>query len=951
MQYLLSLPENLVADFHQVTNQSRENWFVASDPVGKKIGSGGGTAYLLAEHQKDKSGSLDEYLATDKKVIIHAGGQSRRLPAYAPVGKVLAPIPVFRWSRGQSLDQALLDLQRPLLEKVMSTSGAGQNTVIASGDVLIQSADLPFKLPEADVVCLGIWVNPHLASRHGVFFTSRQDPGQLDFMLQKPNHEQIEKLAGSHLFMMDIGIWLLSDRAVKLLMKKSGWKGDGFKNGCPDYYDLYSAFGTCLGENPSGQDQDISQLSVAIVPLDKGEFYHYGTSRELISSTEKIQNRVQDQRSIWHNRVKPHPSLFVQNARTEIKWNAQNRNIWIENSHIPAGWQLNDDHIITGVPGNDWELSLPPGICLDIIPIGEDEICIRPYGMDDPFRGELHHESTVWMGKTLRNWFVERGINFKDANLEPGSDMQSALLFPVIHRDELTQEWINWMINDHENVVLKDAWLTGKRFSADDISAHANMFRLHEQRLNFRRQSLHGLAKNYRNSVFYQANLKQIATDFVAGELALPDTISKSESPLIRFRDQMFRSEVLKNRESDGFEEEKKAFAILQETIVNSVNHTEMPSLNVFFDQIIWGRSPARLDLAGGWADTPPFCMQNGGSVINLAVELNGQPPIQAFIRLSGEKKITLRSIDNGVSEVITSYEELKNFNQVGSSFSIPKAALCLAGFHPDYCGKKYLSLTDQLSEFGGGFEISMLAAIPKGSGLGTSSILAATLLGTLSDFCNLSWDQQTICHRTLILEQLLTTGGGWQDQYGGILPGVKLLESMPGTQEKMSVRWLPDTIFTKSEFKDNWLLYYTGITRVAKNILKEIVHGMFLNEGSRLSTLNEIKEHAYRTTEAIEQCDFEALGRMIAHSWELNKKLDPGTITPEVAPIVNLIKDHALGLKLLGAGGGGYLLICAKDREAAGRIRTVLTNNPPNDRARFVKMDISQLGFQVSRS
>lgn len=951
MQYLLSLPGNLVADFHQVTNQSSENWFVASDPVGKKIGSGGGTAFLLAEHRKEIAADLNDYLAKDKKIIIHAGGQSRRLPAYAPAGKVLAPIPVFRWSRGQSLDQTLLDLQLPLLERVMSISGADQNTVVASGDVLIQSADLPFELPEADVVCLGIWVNPHLASRHGVFFTSRQDPGQLDFMLQKPNHAQIEKLAGSHLFMMDIGIWLLSDRAVKLLMKKSGWKDDGFKNGCPDFYDLYSAFGTCLGEKPSEQDPDISQLSVAIVPLDKGEFYHYGTSRELISSTEKIQNRVQDQRSIWHNRVKPHPSLFVQNARTEIEWNAQNRNIWIENSHISSGWQLNYDHIITGVPENDWELSLPAGFCLDIIPIGEVEICIRPYGMDDAFRGEVYYESTLWMGKPLQNWFVERGMEFKDTLLEPGSDMQSSPLFPVIHRDQLSLEWIHWMIYGQKSSLIKEAWLNGKRYSADDISAHANMSRLQEQRLNFRRDGLKGLANNYKNSVFYQANLKQIAAEYVAGELELPQSIGESESPMIRFRDHMFRSEVFKNRGGDGIDEEKKAFRILQQTIVSSVHHSEIPRLNVFSDQIIWGRSPARLDLAGGWADTPPFCMQNGGSVINLAVELNGQPPIQAFIRLSNEKKITLRSIDNGVYEVISSYEELKNFNQVGSSFSIPKAALCLAGFHPEYCGQVYQSLTHQLDEFGGGFEISMLAAIPKGSGLGTSSILAATLLGTISDFCQLSWDPQTICHRTLILEQLLTTGGGWQDQYGGILPGVKLLESMPGTQEKMSVRWLPDTVFTKPEFKDNWLLYYTGITRVAKNILKEIVCGMFLNEGSRLSTLMEIKEHAYRTTEAVEQCDFEALGRMIAHSWELNTKLDTGTITPEVALIVNRIKDYALGLKLLGAGGGGYMVICAKDPEATVRIRTLLNNNPPNDRARFVKMDVSQLGFQVSRS
>jgi galactokinase/mevalonate kinase-like predicted kinase len=337
--------------------------------------------------------------------------------------------------------------------------------------------------------------------------------------------------------------------------------------------------------------------------------------------------------------------------------------------------------------------------------------------------------------------------------------------------------------------------------------------------------------------------------------------------------------------------------------------------------------------------------------VLNLAVELNGQPPIQVYIRLCQSKTITLRSIDNGVSEVIDSFDAINAFNQVGSAFSIPKAALCLAGFSPKFCGIPFNSLAEQLHDFGGGFEISLLAAIPKGSGLGTSSILAATILGSLSDFCNLNWDHQAICHRTLILEQLLTTGGGWQDQYGGILPGIKLLESEPGMQEKISVRWMPDRLFIQPEYKDCWLLYYTGITRIAKNILAEIVRGMFLNEGHRLLILDEIKQHAYRLAEAIQRTDYAYTGKMVAHSWKLNNDLDSGTNTREVQQIIHKIEDFTNGFKLLGAGGGGYMFIGAKDPEAAVKIRSVLIQDPPNTKARFVKMDISQTGFQVSRS
>ena len=949
MQYLLSLPDNLVTSFYDITEKSRNNWFVVSDPKGTKIGSGGGTAYLLAKHLEENSTTnFDKYLAENKKIIIHAGGQSRRLPAYAPSGKILTPIPVFRWGRGQKIDQTLLDLQIPLYEKIME--GSDNNTLIASGDVFIYSPSIPFDLPKADVVCFGIWVDPHLASHHGVFFTPRSNPQQLDFMLQKPDHTKIEELAGSHLYMMDIGVWLLSDKAVKLLMQKSGWTGSEFRSGNPDFYDLYSSFGTSLGQNPSGGDKDIAGLTVSIVPLNNGEFYHFGTSSELITSTEKIQNRVLDQRTILHHRVKPHPSIFVQNANTSIEWTKSHHHIWIENSHVPQSWSLSHNHVITGVPENSWNLNLKPDVCLDIIPVS-NRYCIRTYCMSDSFAGILNDKQTKWLDTPFTGWLKKRGLSFLKSSLQKDSDIQKAKLFPVVPFHVDTEELVSWMLYGEDNKMAKNIWLSSERLSAEDISAEANLSCLVKQRKQFRYNNLNLLAVNYRKSVFYQANLKHIAKEFVNGNIELPPELPDSEAATIRFRDQMFRSEVLKARTGDGVREEKRAFSILRKSIVNSIVYDSVPKLNVFSDQIVWGRSPARLDLAGGWSDTPPYSIQNGGSVLNMAVDLNGQPPMQVYIRLSAEPKITMRSIDNGVFEEVTTYEELSVENLIGSVFSIPRTALCLAGFHPDYCGVKYNSLKEQLTEFGGGLEISLLAAIPKGSGLGTSSILAATVLGTLSDFCDLNWSHQDISHRTLILEQLLTTGGGWQDQYGGIVSGIKLIESEPGTQERINIRWLADNVFTDPLYKDNWLLYYTGITRVAKNILGEIVRGMFLNEGDRLRILDEIKQHAYDTTDFIQKCDYEKTTRMIGRSWMLNNKLDSGTNTPEVQRVIDTIADYTNGLKLLGAGGGGYMLISAKDADAVKLIQTKLNNNVLNNRARFVKMSISKTGFQVSRS
>ena len=79
-------------------------------------------------------------------------------------------------------------------------------------------------------------------------------------------------------------------------------------------------------------------------------------------------------------------------------------------------------------------------------------------------------------------------------------------------------------------------------------------------------------------------------------------------------------------------------------------------------------------------------------------------------------------------------------------------------------------------------------------------------------------WDKNEICRRTLALEQLLTTGGGWQDQYGGVLlQGIKLLQTETGFVQNPLIHWLPEHLFTHPEYRDCHLLYYTGITRTAK--------------------------------------------------------------------------------------------------------------------------------------
>ena len=912
MKKLLSLPPNLVGWFHDITGYPKSEWFCTNDPIDHKLGSGGGTTWLLTQAYENEMAhsdannqkTFDEWLSSEKRLLLHAGGQSRRLPAYAPSGKVLTPVPVFRWERGQRLSQDLLSLQIPLYKKIMDAAPSSLHTMIVSGDVLIRTTQPLQPIPEADVVCYGLWLGPEIAKNHGVFVSSCDTPSVLKCMLQKPSPATLGTIQKDHYYLTDIGIWLLSDKAVKVLMSHKG------------EYDLYSEFGGAMGTEPTLNDEAVKELKVAILPLSGGEFYHFGTSHELLSSTLAIQNLVNDQRLIMHHSRKPHPCIFIQNSITKKAVDSSNEEVWIENSYISEGWNISQKNIITGVPKNNWNITLAPGQCIDIVPMGETQYVVRPYGFNDRFAGEE----------------------------------QQRPQFPIVDNIDEAGLVLRYMLNQEtegeDKGKGKAIFEKAQKISAEQISATANLRRLFEQRREFRKHNWSALADNYEHSVFYQLDLNDAAKEFKANGIAMPKPLPDSAPLLTRMKDAMFRGD------------NDKAFGLLREGIVktSNANGINMPTLSsmsnkVATDQIVWGRSPVRIDIAGGWTDTPPFCLMEGGSVVNLAIELNGQQPIQTYVKPCRDHHVVLKSIDLGASEIVETYEQLADFKRVGSPFSIPKAALALAGFLPQYSQEKYPDLKSQLMAFGCGIEITLLSAIPAGSGLGTSSVLAATVLGTINDFLSLGWDKNEICHKTLVLEQLLTTGGGWQDQFGGVLQGVKLLQTCKGFEQQPIVHWLPTDLYTQPEYQACHLLYYTGITRTAKTILAEIVQKMFLNNHDQVALLREMKAHSLQMYEAIQRNDFKEMGKLVGKTWLQNQAIDAGTNPMEVKKLTDLIDDLCLGYKLPGAGGGGYLYMVAKDPEAAARIKVILNANRPNGNARFVGMSLSKTGLQVSRS
>lgn len=934
IQHLLTLPPCLVEDFMDFLKPDDPgSWYCTCDPVGRKLGSGGGTAALMRSWRRVQPGNSGR-----KRIIMHAGGQSRRLPAYAPWGKILTPIPVFRWKRGQKLGQTLLDLQVPLYEEMMAQAPKGLKTLIASGDVYIRAPKGLGRIPDADVVCFGLWTDPQQATRHGVFASRRDNPSHLDFMLQKPTMQQLQKLSSTHLFMMDIGIWLLSDKALQLLEKRAT-----LPDGQVGYYDMYSDFGGALGDTPRIADDELNSLKVAVVTLEDGEFYHYGTSRELLSSTVAVQNLVNDQRRIMTRKIKPEASIFTANSLVSTTFTPEHRNIWIENSCVGPGWKLTRNNIVTGVPQNDWKITLPEGACLDIVRLKSGKWAVRAYGYDDTMRGAMDNGGTCWMGKRLDSW----NLGMTDA------DIQQAPIYPVTSDFNELNMLAYFMVNGDES--CRPLWERCTRISADEIAAQADLKAIDAQRRSFRSQNWLQLAQHWDRSVFYQLDLDNAASELTAIGVDAPEPLPREAPVMSRIHNRMLSAAVKRRKGESGWEkDENEAFDILREGIVAPLMAEDArctPVMSVYTDQIVWARSPVRIDLAGGWTDTPPYPLLAGGAVVNLAVELNGQPPLQAYVKPCSEHHIVLRSIDLGASETIRTYDELHDYRRVGSPFSIPKAALTLAGFSDEFGRGDYPTLEARLQAFGSGLEVTLLSAVPAGSGVGTSSILAATVLAALSDFCGLGWDRNEICRRSMALEQLLTTGGGWQDQYGGVMPGIKLLQTEPGMRQQPEIDWLPDRLFQLPEYKGLHLLYYTGITRTAKSILAEIVRGMFLNSGPKLDLLDSMKDHALEMARAIRRCDFEQYCRLVAKTWEQNMRLDAGTNPPEVAAIIERVRPWLAACKLPGAGGGGFIYMVARDEEAAAAVRRTLTAAPPNPRARFVEMSISNDGLVVSRS
>ena len=370
---------------------------------------------------------------------------------------------------------------------------------------------------------------------------------------------------------------------------------------------------------------------------------------------------------------------------------------------------------------------------------------------------------------------------------------------------------------------------------------------------------------------------------------------------------------------------------------MKKVNHSRLltlrknshPSSPIPHPSSVRVTAPARIDFAGGWSDTPPICYQEGGTVLAAAVTLDGKRPIEVVVKPRKDRFVKVVSKDLGKRRLLKSAAEIADHHDPHDWCCLVKSALTVTGF---VFGER-------------GLDITISADLPKGSGLGTSSILgAATIAALIGEV-----DVAKVGALTLKLEQEMRTGGGWEDQFAGMTPSVKVLRSKPGQEQSIAIESLRLPAKFARELKSRSLLYFTGQKRMARNVLRRVLSFYADNPHNFGKILiRSVKQGAERAAQAVRKGDLYAFAECVNAYWRDKKLLDAGSTNEHVDDIIDAIRPHVSAVSLAGAGGGGFMYILAKTPADANRIRRFLEKNPPSRYSRFYDFGIDDRGMAL---
>jgi len=302
---------------------------------------------------------------------------------------------------------------------------------------------------------------------------------------------------------------------------------------------------------------------------------------------------------------------------------------------------------------------------------------------------------------------------------------------------------------------------------------------------------------------------------------------------------------------------------------------------------MIISRTPFRISFAGGGSDLPSYYRQKMGAVLSTSINKYVYIGIHPFF---DTKKIQLKY---SKTELVDSIEEIQ---------------------HPIF--KEILSMNNLL-----GVDLNSIADIPAGTGIGSSSSFTVGVLNAVSAYQNKTISGETLARIASEIEiDRLESPIGKQDQYAAACGGLNLISFYP--DESVNVEKIIMNPIKKKELDDSLIMIYTGNTRSANSILKQQNEAILANEN--VGSQSQMVKLAINLKQMLENNNIDDFGRYLHEGWLLKKSLTKNISNTLVDDIYNMgLRAGALGGKLLGAGGSGFLLFyCPKEKQADFRIQ-----------------------------
>lgn len=895
---------------------SQTKFVVIPDYNDQRIGSGGATLSVLKVLKEECGCSFDEH----RILIIHSGGDAKRTPQYSALGKLFAPVPHLL-SDGQP--STLFD--ELLISVSYLPTRINNGAFLLSGDVLLVFNNLDFNAPNEGAAVISFKENINIGQNHGVFKGANNKP--VSKFLHKQPVDVLETIAdskgeinidtGAVYFSSDLlnSLYSLVDTDTKFngLVNETvrlSLYGDFLYPLCEEstLVDFYKEKpeGTYCEELEKARTlvwNTIRPYRVILESFSISKFIHFGTSKEVHDiNTIRLAdfayfNWTNDTHSSrGYNDVSSYMSVIADGANI-------GENVYSELSYIHSNAVIGDNAIISHV--DIVNNNIPSNVVVHGLKLNNGNFVVRLFGLEDnPKENKL-------FGININEKLKEFGFNLKPDSL------WDAEIYPECHT---IKEALNQSLNLYNLFTDSgdiDLWKKSKKQSLHSSFLEADINAIFDWR-----NKIDEIIKMER---LYES-IKALKPATSVERLFMKQELTKNQLEWLEEKQEtvpfidlakiyVSLSTILNDDRYLG-----KAFSVINESIIKSYDPLIQFNPNLKIDkEDVLVQLPLRINFGGGWSDTPPYCNEFGGTVLNTAITLNGELPVSVSIKKIEENKIILKSDDMSAYNEFTDIEKLQDIGNPFDKFALQKAVLIACGVIPRTGG----NLSNILNNIGGGFIIqSEVTNVPKGSGLGTSSILSACCVKAVYEFFGKEIDEHTISSVVICVEQLMSTGGGWQDQIGGLYKGVKLITSKPGTIQEPKVETISLSDKTINELNQRLVLISTGQRRLARNLLRSVISRYLSNNKDSLFALKSIKDLALQMKEALEKGNVTLFGQLLDEHWELSKMIDSGSTNDLIEQIFKSVDDLICGKMVVGAGGGGFLQVILKEGVSREMIR-----------------------------